>query len=108
MNRVIEEKHWVYKETNDYCVRIQEADGWILVHLDVYNWSPSMLKHLRQLFDKGLKEFADKGHELVFSSTLSEQTVKFCKLVKPVYEIREIDYYGTKYWVVAWETGLDI
>lgn len=103
----IEEKHWVYAQTDDYYITVQEADGWIILHLDVYNWSPSMLKHLRALFEKMLKEFADLGHELVFSSTLHEKTVKFCKLLRPVYEVKEGNYYDDKYWVVAWETGLD-
>jgi hypothetical protein len=104
----IEEKISVYAQTEDYKITVQEADGWIILHLDVYKWSPSALKHGRKLFGTMLKEYAELGHELVFSSTLSPQTVKFCKMLHPVYEVKEDTYYDQPYWVVAWETGLDL
>lgn len=104
----MEERTYIYKETENYKAMIQEAGGYVFFHLDVFTWSSSVFKELKQLFFKVRDEFADKGHELIFSTMSSEKTIKLCKMMSPLYAIEEIDHYDSRYWVVAWETGLEI
>ena len=104
----MEERTYVYKQTDDFTVSIQEAGGFVFLLLEVDHWAPSVFKELQALFVDVCVEFADKGHDLLFSSMDNTKTLKMCEMVHPLYEIKELDHYGDIYWVVAWETGLEI
>ncbi|MCA9380906.1 hypothetical protein KC678_01440 [Candidatus Dojkabacteria bacterium] len=105
---MIEEHNYTWKETASYSVTIQEADNYVFVHLNVSKWTVSVMKELKNLFIVLCEEYANKGHELIFSSVSDKKTIKMCELIHPLYEVKPVKQYEDKYWVVAWETGLEI
>jgi len=105
---MIEEIDYTYKETNNYQGTIKEAGGYVFLHLEVKKMTPSVYKEMKLLFKEVCEHFADKGHELIFSTISSPKTLKMCYKIGSPYDVKEINDYGTKYWVVAWETGLEV
>lgn len=101
-------KHFVeiYKETDDYVGKIEYLDDYVLIHLDIKNWSPRVYKELGNLFHEVRNKFIGEGYEEMYTTTHNPLIVKWAKKIYPVYDIREIDNYGQTVYVIMWETGL--
>jgi hypothetical protein len=72
----------------------------LLLHMDIKEWSPSILKRMRLIAEDGMKEFKNQGFTLAYCVTDAP------KLVQMVYagELRNtVDVHGIKHEVIVWE-----
>lgn len=65
----------LFIETSEY--------GDKFLHLSLVNWSPSVLKELRNLLAFLRVEFFYRGHEYVFAATYDQKVVKFWNTIMP-------------------------
>lgn len=88
-------------DTDDYQITAQLQEGLIFLHCNVYNFSKSVLKDLRDVFEVLCEEARLQGHYTMFSITPNSRFVK--ALRKPFDVIEEFEKDGESYEVVAWD-----
>src|SRR5690606_25535929 len=94
-------------EFEEYTARAETVEGLVFLHLDVDVWNKSTLRKLRDHLDDFLKRAEGKGHDVVFLTSYYEKCVKSWNLIKPLYEVQEIEKNGTHFYLGAWITGED-
>jgi len=102
------ENTYIYKQTEDYTCYIVEADEIVFLHFNSDKMTPSILRDITAEFRGILDHFSDLGHELIFSTVANPKVLKLCYKVGTPYDVRKINHMDEKYWVVAWETGLEV
>lgn len=100
MNRDI----YVYKKTEDYKVDIEEAGGFVFIHIYLDKLTPSIVKELKKVFDEGCEFYSSKGHEIISATTKSDLILRLCKIMRTPYCVKPIKHFGEDWYVVVWET----
>ncbi len=88
---------WCDKE--DYSAELEYFEGEVFVHIDVYNFSPSVLKDIRKEHNvlKGLAK--SEGFEYIYSYN---PNLKFSKLVEEYEDIGSIMWENKEVKVIRW------
>ena len=81
-----------------------EAQGFMFMHLEVRDWSPSAYKEIKEVLPTVLGKARDGGHELVFATTEDERILKMFNRMLTPYTIEKMKSQ-TDNWICAWETG---
>ncbi len=88
-----------FYQDNDFIIEIEDYLGALVLHCEVSNWKPSVLRKGYSIFAK-LEQYAiDNGYSKMLSVSPNP---KFCKLVGGV-SMSEIVYENKKYEVMIWE-----
>lgn len=89
--------------TDDYSVQAAESEGFVFVHLDLYNWAPSVVKSLKAELEKAKLVVGGAGHDLMYLHTPDKKIIKLWEMCSPLYDLVEID----ENYIGAWETGVE-
>ena len=81
-----------------------ESEGFMFMHLEVRNWSPSAYKEIKKALPKILGKAREDGHELFFATTEDERILKMYKRILTPYTIEKMKSQSDN-WICAWETG---
>lgn len=92
----------VYDKTEDYTATLQEAGDHIFLHLDVENWSPSVLREIKSKWPVLLEHIVDKGYSILFTYSKDKQSVKFWNMMQPLTETRKFGPEN-EYLLGAWD-----
>lgn len=93
---------FTYYKDEDVRIQFQNLGGYIFMHLDVYNWSPSVLKKLRKGFSELRVKFQEEKVDLVFATGDNQHSIKLWGLVHPLYEVHEVPE-SPGYFVGSWD-----
>jgi hypothetical protein len=72
----------------------------LILHMDVFEWSPAILKRMRLIAEEGMEEFKNQGFTKAYCVTDNP------KLVQMVYagELRKtVDIDNKEYEVIVWD-----
>lgn len=92
-------------EFEEYEARAETVEGLVFLHLDVWSWNKATLSKLREHLEDFLQRAEGKGHDVVFLTSYEEKSVKAWNLIKPCYEVQEVEKDGTHFYLGAWITG---
>ncbi len=81
---------FTYYKDEDVQIRFQNLEGYIFMHLDVYKWSPSVLKKLRKGFMDLKHQFQEENVDLVFASGNNAHSIKLWGLIHPLNDVQEV------------------
>lgn len=93
-------KQEVYSGNDNYIMSIEDVDSYLFVHIDVHNWSPSILKLIRCDFEELKLDAYGNGYDNIFSYTSNP---KFAKLVDGSCKYADSIDDGVE--VLYWELG---
>lgn len=91
-----------YSETEDYLFRIEYVEDSILLHCEVYNWKPSVLRRGYSVIASLMNEKGKEGYVRLFTVTPNP---KFAKLFGGMC-INKFYHEGIHYEVVVWDLNL--
>lgn len=87
--------------SDDFSFKAEVDDhSQLLLHMEVVNWSPAILKRMRLIAEDGMKEFKNQGFSLAYCVTDNP------KLVQMVCagELRKtIEFKGKEHEVIVWD-----
>jgi len=92
-------KRRVYRDNDDYKVRLEEVDDVLYIHIEMKNMTTRVIKHLQSEFEIFKKKIASAGYEYIFSYSA---TPKFYSLFKGYDDIGEMEWEDKKYRVLRW------
>lgn len=93
----------VYTETENGKALFQEIDGYIFVHLEFYNWSPTVYKEILEE-SKGMFEMVkEKGYDMAFTYSSEKRFMKLWRKVRPVYEETTFEVEDQTFYMAAWD-----
>lgn len=92
-----------YDETEDYRVQFQEAGDFIFVHVDFYNWSPSIYKEMVSKSPEMFDAIRDKGYALAFTYSDDKKFIKLWNKIKTCAEIKPFYKEEKEYYLGAWD-----
>lgn len=95
MSKSTREIFGVYKAT------LEEEQGVTFVHLDVYKWTPSTCKIIRDQLQALLDELYLKGQDNLFFYLPASESMKFHNLIRPVDKVMQSGWIN----VGVWYTG---
>lgn len=95
----------VYHREEDFILTYEHEQGFVFLHLEVLKWTNEVRKRVRIVLDKLLLEFEKRGHDVVFGTTQDIQSVRLWEMVKPCFELKELNTPLEKGWIGAWLTG---
>lgn len=90
----------VWLENDDFKAEVQQFEGQVYLHCEVYNFSKSVLEKIREEFYKVAELTYQRGLTHMFSYT---SNLKFTNLIAPCEVIGEVSERGTTLKVIAWE-----
>ncbi len=84
-------------EEDEYRFRLEECEGLLFLHVDVYEWGLSLCKEMKLAFEECLAWAKDQGHTHVMAYTENHHFVAMSKSAELV-ETRGT--YGVYVWAV--------
>jgi len=99
----MEQRWYTYKKTPEYQLKVQEAGGFIFLHMEVEVWNKGVLSELRELSPEVLTHFRELGHDVIFTTSIHKKSLKFWRLIRPWYTLQELGS-GGQGWIGAWLT----
>lgn len=96
-------KRRVYRDNDDYTVRLEECDGVLFIHIVLKKASVSIIKHLKQefeLFKKKIRDTKSVKFDHIFSYS---KEPKFYRMFKGCEYVGEMTWEGEKYEVLKWD-----
>lgn len=88
----------IYEDDN-FSIHIEQVEGLLFAHCDVFEASKSVLKLIREKFFIMLDAIVEAGHDLLFIQTPNERFVKFLKV--PYEVIEEVEVGGQNMKVIV-------
>lgn len=93
----------VYDETEDYKAMFQEEGGYLFVHMEFYNWTPSVYKEIVEKADGMFEAIKERGHTLAFTYSKEKKFKKLWNKIKPLEEQTTFENEGVVYYFGAWD-----
>lgn len=93
-------KRRVYRDTEDYVVRLEENQNILFVHIEMKNMSTKVMKELLSEFEVFKKNVAKAGYEYLHSYSA---TPKFYSMFKGYEDIGGMEWDDKEYRVLRWE-----
>ena len=92
----------VYESTDKYEATFQEVGDHIFFHLEVYAWSPSLLKEFKEKWPDVVATVKDKGYDILFTYSKYPQSVKFWNKIHPCNYVEKFGPDNDHY-IGAWD-----
>lgn len=89
----------IFYQDSDFNIGIEEYGNSLLLHCEVFNWKPSVLRRGYSQFARLEKYAKDKGYEKMFTVTPNP---KFVNLLCG-QTVNRFEYEGIFYEVVIWD-----
>lgn len=93
------------QEFEEYEARSETVEGFVFLHLTVYDWNKNTLIKLREHLDDFLKRAEDKGHAAIFMASDDKKSVKMWQMIKPCFQVVEEYKRGKTIYLGSWITG---
>jgi hypothetical protein len=93
-------KKRIYQDNDRYQARLEEVDGVLYVHVEVYQMTKSTLSLLRKEFDILKKKVKEAGYSHLFTYTSNS---RFYKLFPGCRPVGDYDWQGQHYEVMTWD-----
>lgn len=77
---------------------VEIVNTWVFMHVEVFEWTPSSLKHMRRIFEQFKVYIADNGYTRLITYTPNP---KFVKMFGGV-SVNSFDHEGKHYEVMEW------
>jgi hypothetical protein len=77
-----------------------DENNQLLLHMEINNWSPSILRRMRILAAEGMEEFKNQGFTLAYCVT---DNPKLVQLVCLGEARKTLEHNGTEHEVIVWE-----
>lgn len=88
----------VIKETENFCIAVEEREGILFVHVEVENYSKGVHKEMKGVMEDLGREAWILGWDEIYAYTPNP---KFCKMMCDCKEIGEIEDHNVK--VMVWQ-----
>lgn len=93
-------KRRVYRDTDDYVVRLEENNNVLFIHVEMKNINTAVMRHLKSEFEIFKSKIKSAGYKYIFSYS---STPKFYNMFNGCEEIGDIIWDEKDYKVLRWE-----
>lgn len=98
----MEDHTYTFFKNEDMELKIQEAEGFAFMHMEVGNWGKSQLRELRRVREDLRSHLRSEGYEWVFATSDTKKSTKFWNLMEPCHTINKFGP-NDEYYIGAWK-----
>lgn len=93
-------KRRVYRDTDDYVVRLEENEQVLFIHVEMKNITLPIIRNLQSEWDVFKEKIRSAGYDNIYSYSA---TPKFYRMFKGCEEIGDMIWEDKEYKVLKWE-----
>lgn len=95
---------WTWYEDEDYTVTLEESEGLLFVHIEVYNFSKDIFLRIKQSWWELLFQCYLYGYEFLHTYTKNK---KFADKMGTNELLTTLNFNGSEYSLVRWDLRWD-